>query len=69
MLSGIKVEFLNQDQVAELLQMSKENLHRMRREHKGPPFIRINGRTIRYHVKDLQEWLQKQVVIPSASAA
>ena len=39
-------------------------LRRARRERRGPPFLRIGHRMIRYRAVDLEAFLARQVVEP-----
>jgi predicted DNA-binding transcriptional regulator AlpA len=47
--------FLNTDQAAFYVGLSRRTLEKMRREHRGPPF-RKHGRYVRYHIAELIEW-------------
>jgi len=47
--------FLNTDQAAFYVGLSRRTLEKMRREHRGPPF-RKHGRYVRYHITELNEW-------------
>ena len=50
-------EFLTRHDVADLLGMSVWGLVRWRREHRGPPFVRIGRKTVRYPRRDFDKWL------------
>lgn len=47
--------FLNTDQAAFYIGLSRRTLEKMRSEGVGPPFRR-HGRYIRYHIDDLDKW-------------
>ena len=47
--------FLNTDQAAFYVGLSRRTLEKMRREHRGPPF-RKHGRYVRYHIAELNDW-------------
>jgi len=47
--------FLNTDQAAFYVSLSRRTLEKMRREDRGPPF-RKHGRYVRYHIADLIAW-------------
>lgn len=48
-------KLLTDAEVAELFQISRSKLWRMRKE--GLPFIRLSGGRIRYQEDELQQWL------------
>jgi hypothetical protein len=47
--------FLNTDQAAFYIGLSRRTLEKMRCEKVGPPFRR-HGRYIRYHIDELEAW-------------
>jgi excisionase family DNA binding protein len=47
--------FLNTDQAAFYIGLSRRTLEKMRAEGGGPPFRR-HGRYIRYHIDELDNW-------------
>lgn len=49
--------FLNTDQAAFYVGLSRRTLEKMRRQGRGPRF-RKHGRYVRYHIADLIEWSQ-----------
>ena len=49
--------FLNTDQAAFYVGLSRRTLEKMRRQGRGPLF-RKHGRYVRYHITDLIEWSQ-----------
>lgn len=49
--------FLNTDQAAFYIGLSRRTLEKMRAEGGGPPFRR-HGRYIRYHIDELDTWSQ-----------
>lgn len=53
------MEFLNIDEVAEILELSVSSLRRMRLENKGPKSIKRAGR-VRYRPEDVHQWLDEQ---------
>lgn len=59
-----KPRLLNSEQAAEYLGLSKGTLVNWRcTKQQEIPFIKVGGR-VRYRVKDLEAWLDKQRVIP-----
>jgi len=49
-------KYMTPDQVAELLQVDRERLRRMRAAGTGPRYIK-SGRLIRYHPQAVSAWL------------
>ena len=47
--------FLNTDQAAHYVSLSRRTLEKMRMAGGGPRF-RKHGRYVRYHIDDLEEW-------------
>ena len=47
--------FLNTDQAAHYVSLSRRTLEKMRSAGGGPRF-RKHGRYVRYHINDLEEW-------------
>lgn len=55
-------ELLDTDATAAFLGMSKPTLEHWRGLRKGPPFVRIGPRCVRYRRNDLETWLGEQMV-------
>lgn len=49
-------------QTTERLGVHVDTLKTWRREHKGPPWIQLDGRQIRYDEDELNQWLQERTV-------
>lgn len=47
-------------EVATRLRVAVSTLKRWRRIRKGPPWCRVEGRTVRYQAKALEDWLAWQ---------
>lgn len=43
---------------AALIGVSEVTLKRWRIEQKGPAYIRVGGKAVRYHVADVQAWMK-----------
>ena len=54
--------FLTELEAADYLGISKETLQRWRFDHKGPAYAKLNGKLIRYHQADLDEWMDQQTI-------
>jgi predicted DNA-binding transcriptional regulator AlpA len=63
--TGAASLLLSERQVAERLNVSEVTLQEWRCQHKGPPFLRLSGRMIRYRESDIEAWLVEQEVRPS----
>jgi predicted site-specific integrase-resolvase len=55
------VDLLTEEQAVEILGVKPWSLRRWRREE-GLPFIRLNARSLRYRVRDIEEWLSRRRV-------
>lgn len=51
---------VKQGVIAEMLSVSAKTMELWRREKRGPAFIRIGKRHIRYSIKDVEDWIEKQ---------
>ena len=54
--------FLTESDAADYLGISKKTLQRWRFDHKGPAYAKLNGKLIRYHQADLDEWMAQQTI-------
>ena len=54
--------FLSESEAADHLGVSKKTLQRWRFDHKGPAYAKLNGKLIRYHQADLDEWMDQQTI-------
>ena len=52
---------LSQDELAELLGVTKGTLREWRRQNKGPDYLRVE-KTVFYRQKDVEDWLGFKVV-------
>ena len=60
-------QVVNEIQAAEILGRAIQTLRNDRHLRQGPPYIKL-GRSIRYSVGDLMDYLDKHRVDPEASA-
>ncbi len=51
---------MSQDEVAELLGVHPSTLGNWREKGIGPPFLRMEGKLIRYVVEDVRAWVESQ---------
>ena len=54
---------LTRDQVADILQVKKSYLDVLAARKKGPPFIKLARRAVRYDADELAAWIQARKVI------
>ena len=55
-------ELITTDRAADFLSLSKSTLEHWRTVRKGPPFVRVGPRCIRYRRADLDAWLNGQLI-------
>jgi excisionase family DNA binding protein len=53
-------------QAAEVLGVPEGTLAQWRSQHRGPAFIKLEGRLVRYHARDLETYIGEHVVRPVA---
>tara|TARA_A100001015_G_scaffold279081_1_gene339916 strand:- start:664 stop:882 length:219 start_codon:yes stop_codon:yes gene_type:complete len=54
--------FLTESEAAKYLGISKKTLQRWRFDHKGPAYAKLNNKLIRYHLPELDEWMDQQTI-------
>ncbi len=52
-------DLLTTEQAASLLQLSPRTLRRWRSEGKGPPYVRLGSRRVRYRRQAIEAWLRE----------
>ena len=52
---------LTENQAAELLQLTPRALQAWRYQGRGPRYVKISARAIRYQLDDLQKWIAKRL--------
>jgi predicted DNA-binding transcriptional regulator AlpA len=55
-------QLLNDSQVSEIYGLTKPWLRRVRREHRGPRFLRLGNKMIRYRREDIDAYLASHAV-------
>ena len=58
------LELLDTCQAAARYGLAPDTMLSWRKNGKGPPYIKVGGRTVRYRTVDLEAWLTSQTVIP-----
>jgi predicted DNA-binding transcriptional regulator AlpA len=59
---------LTEKELAQTLRASVSLVRKWRRDRKGPPFVRLGDKIIRYSCADVRAWLAEQARRPSAKA-
>lgn len=57
-------EYLNTAHAAAFLGLTPAGMETMRKEGRGPAFIRASGKLVRYRVTDLRDWMAQHRVEP-----
>ena len=60
-----KKEFLNERELESLGLASQRTLQAWRLLGRGPRFIKVGGRSVRYRLADVEAWLAGQTVTPA----
>ncbi len=63
------VKTLSIEEVAKILGMTRGALATMRFEGRGPRFLKISARVVRYRESDVNEWLDARTFQSTAQAA
>jgi hypothetical protein len=58
------LEYVTAKEAAEFLRCTTAGLARQRHERRGPPFLRVSNRVVRYRLRDLRVWLESHRVEP-----
>lgn len=61
-LHGAHAVSLSPKDVAARLGVSEKTLERWRREGKGPPFVKVSYKRVRYMVKELDAWIDANMM-------
>ena len=56
------VLFLTESEAAEYIGISKKTLQRWRFGRRGPNYVRVAGKLIRYHQAILDAWMDQQTI-------
>ena len=62
MSDGSNSDYLSETQTAKYLNISKKSLQRWRFNRQGPPYVKLNMKTIRYRREDLDHWMKERIV-------
>lgn len=66
---GLRGELLTEWEVAEYLHLSVQTVRdwRKSRQRRGPSYVKIERRPVRYRLADLKAYLKARTVLPRAS--
>lgn len=56
---------LTTEDVARLLGVSEKLIHNWRYEGRGPRFVKLGHRTVRYRPEDVDSWIERQARRPA----
>ena len=62
MTSDYPKEYLTEQEAADYISLSVKTLRRWRFDRRGPNYAKIAGKSIRYPLLELQEWIKRQMV-------
>ena len=54
--------FLSETEAAQYLSLSVKTLRRWRFARRGPTYAKLNNKLIRYHLPELDEWMDQQTI-------
>ena len=60
---------LNESQVAKILQLTPRALQRWRLEGRGPRFVRLSRRCIRYKREDICQWIENRIRVSTSDSS
>jgi hypothetical protein len=61
-------EYLTVREAAAFLKCTPAGLARYRYERRGPPFVRVGKRVVRYRLDELVSWMESHKVSPAGAA-
>jgi predicted DNA-binding transcriptional regulator AlpA len=65
MTTSIHNDLLTDDEAADLLRTTTATLANWRYLGRGPNFVRLGGRMVRYRRGDLEAWITDQTITPA----
>lgn len=61
-MSSASSKLLTPGELAELLGVSEETLAQWRSQRRGPPYVKVEGRLVRYRLPDVEAYLESRLV-------
>ena len=68
-MSQIVEKLVSERAAASLLDLTPSALRKWRQQKRGPAFIRLSGRCVKYRVSDLENFLAERVITPRDASA
>ena len=62
------IPWMNSEEVAKHIGMSTRSLETLRREHRGPLYVRVGYKVVRYAREDVESWMREHSVDPQAGS-
>jgi len=59
-LSEMREVLLKEEEVSEMLKLSKQTLQSWRRRGEGPLYCKFRNRSVRYQVGDVLDWIEER---------
>lgn len=62
MAGAIQKQLLRPDETAQFLCVSVETLAQWRSQRRGPPYVKLESRLVRYRLRELEAYLEERLV-------
>lgn len=62
MIMAVKSALMTEADLADYLRLSKQTLRNWRVQGKGPKFVKISGRAVRYRITDICAWSENLII-------
>lgn len=62
MVTQEALSFLKEAEAANYLGISKKTLQRWRFHRRGPDYVKLNNKLIRYPISNLNAWMDQQII-------
>jgi predicted DNA-binding transcriptional regulator AlpA len=59
-------QVINEVEASEKLHLATQTLRNWRHQRKGPPYLKI-GRSVRYSLEDLAEYIESKKIVPEGN--
>ncbi|MFH1070292.1 MAG: helix-turn-helix domain-containing protein [Candidatus Glassbacteria bacterium] len=61
------ISLIDERQLAETLGMALQTIRNWRHTGHGPAYLKIGGRSVRYRLVDVREFVERQRIVPDGS--
>lgn len=58
--------FVDQDAAGAYLGKHGKYMEHLRNQHRGPPYIKVSGKLVRYSLADLRDWMYDRLERPES---